>query len=50
MKEQDITMYLARRIKVKTSETSNCQNGNEASISRLITSVEQTTRKGHTHM
>ena len=33
--------------KSKTSKTGNCQNGNEASIRRLIASVEQTTKKGH---
>ena len=36
-----------KKDKSKTSETGNCQNGNDANISRLIASVEQTTKKGN---
>ena len=38
-------VYLNQKNKIQTSETGNCQNGNEASISTRMASVEQTTKK-----
>ena len=45
--KQGVTVYLNKKDKSKTFETGNCQNGNEASISRLIAIVEQTIKRAY---
>ena len=46
MKNTILQCILTRRTKsCKTSETGKCQNGNEASISRSIASVEKATMR-----
>ena len=46
IKQQGIMVYLNKKDKNK-KETGNCQNGNEASIIRLIASVEQTKKRAY---
>ena len=41
MKQQGIMVYLNKKDKSKIFETGNCQNGNEANISRLIANLEK---------
>ena len=49
MKELGIMVYFNKKDKSKTSETGNCQTGNEAGISKSIASVEQTTIRVYSH-
>ena len=44
-KQQGTIVYFNKKDKTKTSETDYFPNGNEASISRVIVSVEQTTKR-----
>ena len=44
MKQQDIMVYFKKKDISKTFETGNCQNGKEASITRSIASVDQSTK------
>ena len=46
MKLMKLDIMVYKKNKSKPSETGNCQNENEA-ISRLIASVEQTTKRGY---
>ena len=44
-KQEGIIVYFNKKDKIKTSETDNSQNENEASINRATVSVEQTTKR-----
>ena len=49
MKQQRIMKYFNKKDKSKGSETGNCQNRNEASISRPTVSVKQNTKRAYSN-